>query len=76
MFPTFDNDLGILFLAGKGDGLIRTMEFTGGTLHYLQADFMSNVPGKVKFLFFQTKRVILSYRNIHWTLILMKCNVC
>ena len=52
MYPFFDSDLGILFLAGKGDGLVRIMEFREGTLHHFSADYMSNVPGRVNIFFF------------------------
>jgi len=41
-----DNDLGILYVAAKGEGTIRYYEYAEGKMNWFQSDFRSNVPGK------------------------------
>lgn len=60
-----------MFLSGKGDGIIRFMEYSGGTLHHGSNDYMSNVPGKVNNINI-IYRVILFCQNIVLTQILKK----
>jgi hypothetical protein len=33
-------------LTGKGDGIVRLLEFSGGNFHYCGNEYKSNVPGK------------------------------
>ena len=36
-----------MFLSGKGDGIVRTLEFSAGNLYHSGHDgYKSNVPGK------------------------------
>jgi len=48
LLPLFDNDSNILYLCGKGDGIIRPYEFEnkGPYLHKLNDGFRSNTPAK------------------------------
>jgi len=45
LYPYFDSDLNVLYLAGKGEAVIKFFEFNSGTLTYL-SDYFSNVPAK------------------------------
>ena len=47
LYPNFDQDLNLMFLSGKGDGIVRTLEFSAGNLYHSGNDgYKSNVPGK------------------------------
>lgn len=46
LLPFMDNDLGILYVAAKGEGTIRYYEYAEGKMNWFQSDFRSNVPGK------------------------------
>jgi len=47
LMPFYDNDTGVLFLAGKGDGNIRYYEITDdGTKIYFLSQYQSNVPAR------------------------------
>lgn len=47
LYPYFDSDLEIMYLAGKGDGNIRYYEYTDGQfINYLN-DFRSPFAAKV-----------------------------
>lgn len=46
MLPTFDNDLKVLYICGKGDSGIKYFEFQDGGLHFLNT-YSSTTPGKV-----------------------------
>jgi len=48
LLPIFDNDSNILYLSGKGDGIIRPYEFedTNKPLHKLNDGYRSHVPNK------------------------------
>lgn len=35
-----------MFLSGKGDGIVRLLEFSGGNLHHCGNEYKSNIPGK------------------------------
>jgi coronin-1B/1C/6 len=35
IYPTFDADTNVLYLAGRGDGNIRYLEFLEGNLYFL-----------------------------------------
>lgn len=45
LYPFFDGDLNILYLAGKGDGNVRYYEYTD-KLNYYKNPFLSNYPGR------------------------------
>lgn len=48
MLPLFDSDTNVLYLAGKGDGLLRLYEYDDNetALHKLNEGFRSTVPAK------------------------------
>jgi coronin-1B/1C/6 len=46
IYPVYDDQLGVLYLTGKGDSSIKYMEFQEGGLHYLNT-YTSTVSGKV-----------------------------
>jgi len=47
LMPFYDNDTGVLFLTGKGDGNIRYYEVTDdGTKIYFLSQYSSNVPAR------------------------------
>jgi len=47
LMPFYDNDTGVLFLAGKGDGNIRYYEITDdGTKIFFLSQYQSNVPAR------------------------------
>jgi coronin-1B/1C/6 len=45
LLPFYDPDTSVLYITGKGDGLIRYFEMEDGVLHHL-SDFRSNTPHK------------------------------
>jgi coronin-1B/1C/6 len=45
LLPFYDPDTSVLYISGKGDGLIRYFEMEDGILHHL-SDFRSNIPHK------------------------------
>lgn len=45
LYPVFDETLGMLYVAGKGDGNLRYFQFNGGELRRVD-DYRSNVPIK------------------------------
>lgn len=46
LLPTFDADANILYLSGKGDGIIRPYEFEDSKLYKLNDGYRSHVPCK------------------------------
>lgn len=48
MLPLYDSDVDVLYLCGKGDGIVRVYEFEdkGPYIHKLNDGFRSNTPGK------------------------------